>query len=196
MQIDHDSRGNPRAVLVSVSPAPGPDPDGKYFTVFIPIEEILKLRHADRTLAGHPWLDVPAAEIIGLSISRAEHNLICHHLDRGRYIAIRAVGKRGQRSRGCYLDGQGQPVVEYRFSWRDRDKYIEDEVDRYWLDEFSRESARYADKLFLIEKMARYFQWLAGRVTATPKVKPPKKKRIKAKDRRKMEKTGGIYGTK
>jgi hypothetical protein len=169
MQIDHNERGNPHAMLVSVSPAPAPDPDGRYFTVFIPIDEILKLRHTDKTLAGHPWFDVPQDEIIGFSISKADHNAILRHLEKGRFIAIRAVGQRGRKSKGCYLDRQGQPLVQYRFSWRDAAKYIPDPIDRWWLEEFSRESARYA--------------------AVMPKPRPTKKKRLKAKERRRMAKS-------
>ncbi len=80
MQIDHDERGHARAMLVSVSAAAEAGPDGKYFTIFIPIAEILKLRHTEQTLHGHPWLDVPPEEIIGLNISRADsspHQSVC-----------------------------------------------------------------------------------------------------------------------
>jgi hypothetical protein len=189
MQIDHNERGNPHAMLVSVSPAPAPDPDGRYFTVFIPIDEILKLRHTDKTLAGHPWLDVPQDEIIGFSISRSDHNFILRHLKNDRYIAIRAVGQRGRRSKGCYLDNQGQPLVQYRFGWRRIEKYVTDPIDRMWLEEFSKESARYADKIFLIEAIAEYFQRLAKRVAVMPKPRPTKKKRLKAKERRRMAKS-------
>jgi hypothetical protein len=80
-------------------------------------------------------------------------------------------------------------MVEYRFGWRDRDKYVADPKDRMWLEEFSRESARYADMLFLVEAMAGYFQRLARQVAGMAKVKKvgPKKPNLKAKDRRRLE---------
>lgn len=160
MQIDKDEQSRPGALLVSVSPADQPGPDGKFFTVFTPIEEILKLRHVDRVLAGHPWLDVPSDEIIGIKINRSQHKYVMRHVEAGRFIAIRAVARRGKLSRGCQLDEKGQPVVDYRFSWQRREKYVTDPVDVAWLEAFSQESARYADQVFLVEAIAGYFRRL------------------------------------
>jgi hypothetical protein len=170
-------------MLVSASPALGPDEDGRYFTVFIPIGEILKLRHVDTPLVGHPWLDVPSDEIIGLSISRADHRTIGRHLEAGRFIAIRAVARRGKKARGCRMDSQGQPLVDYHFGWRLRDKYIADPVDRKWLEQFSQESARYAEMVFLIEAIAGYFRRLSDNLAMAPKPPRVKRKKLRAKDR-------------
>jgi hypothetical protein len=187
MQIDKDKQGRPHAMLVSVSPAPSPDPAGKYFTIFIPIDQIIKLRHVDQILVGHPLLDIPAEEIIGIRISKADHNNIMRYLDRGRFVAIRAVGKRGKRSRGCYLDNQGQPLVQYRFSWRRQETYITDPIDLIWLKEFSKQSERFVDQVFLIEAIMGYFRRLGDKLTQAPKPKKIKKKRMKAKDRRALK---------
>lgn len=64
MQIDLDHNGNPKAMLVSFSPANGPSSDGTYHTIFIPIQDILDLAVADRTLVGHPWIDAPPESLV------------------------------------------------------------------------------------------------------------------------------------
>jgi len=194
MQIDHDHRGHPRAMLVSVSPALEPDPDGRYFTIFIPIDQILKLRHVDRNLVGHPWLDVPRDEIIGLSISHTEHNAITRYLQGGKFVAIRAVAKRGKRNRGCHLDNDGQPIVKYKFGWRQRDKYITDPIDQLWLEQFSQESARYAEMVFLVEAIAGYFRRLSDNLAQAPRPFRVKRKRQRAKDRRRTNEKQNIAG--
>jgi hypothetical protein len=185
MNIDHDKRGHPRAMLVSVSLPEKQGEDGGFFTVFIPIAEILKLRHVDRFLVGHPWLDVPNEEIIGMNINKTQYNFIERHLSKGHYIAIRGVGLRGKKSRGCYLDTEGQAIVEYRFGWRRRDRYIKDEIDLRWLESFQQQSEDYANQVVLIEAIAGYFKRLSDKVAKAPK---PKRKRVKPKIKAKYRK--------
>ncbi len=98
---------------------------------------------------------------------------------------MRAVARRGGGgSRGCRLDEQGEPLVDYRFSWRRRKKYITDPLDIHWLEEFSRESVRYADMVFLVEAIAGYFRRLSDKLAQEPPPRRPKRKRLKAKERR------------
>jgi hypothetical protein len=182
MLIDHDKNGNPRAMLVSVSLADNPGPDGTFFTVFIPISEILELRDTDDFLAGHPWLDVSDEKIIAQQISRRDYRRIERFINAGKYIAISTVAERGIKSHGCRLDAENQPITRYVYTWRNPAKYLS-ETDIFWLQQFSEESYRYASVLSLIAAISEYFQRLSDKLAQMPK---PKKKRLKAKDRRRI----------
>lgn len=182
MQIDFNDNGNPLAMLVSFSPAPAPGTDGKYFTVFIPVQDILDLADIDQTLIGHPWLDAPPEALVIQPLSRSDHNRLVRYIDLGRYIAIRAVGQRGVQSKGCRLDAEGQPIVKYRYSWRRPEKYLS-EQDMFWLASVSEMAQEYCEQFFAAVALGEFFQALAVKLTNAPRVKKPK---IKAKDRRRM----------
>lgn len=186
MNIDHDKRGHPRAMLVSASLAETPGPDGTYFTVFCPIAEILKLKDTDRILTGHPWLDVPDSEIIAQQLSRRDHMRVKSFLAAGHYIAISATAIRGKRSKGCRLDANGDLIVRYQYTPRNPKRYLSD-LDIFWLRQMSEESYRYSGALYLVQAIAEYFQRLGDKLADAPKPKRVKKKKVKAKYRRAKE---------
>jgi hypothetical protein len=182
MQIDFDENKNPHAMLVSFSPAEAPNPDGTFFSVFIPIQDILDLRDTDRMLQGHPWIDVPGENLIIQQLSRSDHKRLVRHVNAGRYIAIRAVPQRGKRSRGCRLDKVGQPIVKYHYGYRHPEKYLS-EFDIFWLSAFSKVSAVYTDAFFAAIALGEFFQALSEKIAQMPR---PKKPKLKAKERRQL----------
>ncbi len=183
MQIDFDRNGSPKAMLVSFSPAPASDEDGKYYTVFIPIGDILDLADADQALTGHPWLDAPPESLAIQALSRSDHNRLLRYIEKGFFIAIRAVGQRGIKSRGCRLAPDGEIMVDYKYNRRRPEKYLS-EQDMFWLSAVSEMAQDYTDQFFASVALGEFFQALAAKVARMPS--RAKKPKLKAKDRRKL----------
>jgi len=176
MKIDFDDNGHPRALLVSVSIPDQADSGGKFNCVFIPIEQLIALRHVDRLLVGHPWLDVPADQIINYKLPRSDVRRLRRYVANGKYIAMSAAGDRGKLSRGVRLDRGGEVIVSYMFSWRDPVKYISPE-DIAWLRIIEEESHRYAEMFWAAVAMGELFKSLHAKIKKPKKLLAKKKRR-------------------
>ena len=138
------------------------------------------IRH--RLFECNPWLDAPPESLIVGELHRSDHNRLLRYIERDYFIAIQAVGQRGMRSKGCRLDGNGEPIVTYKYAPRRPEKYLS-KIEIKWLKEFSEESYRYTDAIALIAAIAEYFQRLSRKLATASRPK----KRIKAKERRARE---------
>jgi hypothetical protein len=151
-----------------------PNDDGTYWTEFYPVDLLLRLRHTDKLLTGHPLLDLkPETEgeltVMVENVRPAELKKICRWCRLGHFVALRLPEVRGKQS--------GKAT----FTWRKGADYLSEE-DLLWLENISQTGAIVAEELQAIAAIADFFQALYKVISQ--KKKRPKKKKLKRKERR------------